>query len=256
MTHSTTRFRLASRYALWHLLLSVMVGGCSAVFVFGLLYPSPYQAMLGAGRVFLLLMLALVVCGPLLTWILVNPNKSRRAHAVDFGLIGAVQLFALLFGLHALWASRPVVLAFEVDRLMLVTANEIQTQDLNLAPAGLQHLPWWGVTQVNTRQSRDGQEALESVDLGMVGIGPAMRPGWWLPWNSAQAAMAQRSKPLTELQQRRPHDAPALSTAATHSRHAIEQLRYLPLTSTKTREWVGLLDEQMNLVGWAEVDGF
>ena len=38
--------------------------------------------------------------------------------------------------------------------------------------------------------------------------------------------------------------------------HAAAELSYLPLVSSKTLDWVALLDAQMNMVGWAPVDGF
>ena len=62
--------------------------------------------------------------------------------------------------------------------------------------------------------------------------------------------------PLAELMARRPEAADALRRAARDSGLPPEQLRYLPLTSHKTLDWVALLDAQMNLVGWAPVDGF
>lgn len=44
--------------------------------------------------------------------------------------------------------------------------------------------------------------------------------------------------------------------AAQASGHRVKDLSYLPLTSSKTREWVALLDAEMNMVGFAPVDGF
>jgi hypothetical protein len=34
------------------------------------------------------------------------------------------------------------------------------------------------------------------------------------------------------------------------------ELRYLPLTSSRTKDWVALLDGGLNMVGWAPMDGF
>ena len=139
-----TRVKFASRAALWHLLLSMCVGLISAVCVFGLLYPPPFQTMLGVGEVFFLLLVVDVICGPLLTLLMTSPAKSRRAQWLDFGLIGMLQMLALLYWLHGVWYARPVVMAFEVDRLVVITANEVQSQELSLASAGMRKLPWWG----------------------------------------------------------------------------------------------------------------
>ena len=38
--------------------------------------------------------------------------------------------------------------------------------------------------------------------------------------------------------------------------HAAAELSYLPLVSSKTLDWVALLDADLNIVGHAPVDGF
>lgn len=253
------RFRFASRCALWHGLVSVAAALLAAALVFGLFYSWPYRAMLGVGSIFGLLLAIDVVCGPLLTLVLANPAKSRREHLLDFGLVGAIQIAALVYGLHSVWLARPVVLAFERDRLVVVTANEIDTDALpQVSPAlpALRTLPWWGVARVATRYPADSTEYFASMNLGMAGISPAMRPGWWLPWGSAQSEMAQRTRPLLELLERRPEAAADVRAAAQGAALDTGQLRYLPLTSSKTRDWIVLLNSQLEPVGFAPVDGF
>ena len=253
---SEQRLRFALRYALRHALVSLLVAGLSALFVFGLLYPPPTSAMLGVGSIFLLLLGVDVVCGPLLTLLLANPAKPQRERWLDFSLVGLVQLAALLYGLHSLWAARPVVLAFEVDRLVIASANEVQTETLSQAPAELQSLPWWGVLQVSTRKAKDSDEFFESMNLGLGGITPAMRPHWWLPWDGAQVGIQERAKPVAELLARRPQAASVLQAAMAETGLPVQQLRYLPLTSSKTKDWVALLNTEGRIVGYAPVDGF
>lgn len=251
-----TRLKFASRFALRHLLLSLLIAAVSAAVVFGLWYPMPWRAMLGVGAIYGLILAVDVVCGPLLTLVLASPSKSQRERWLDFSLIGLIQLLALAYGLHSVWVGRPAVLGFEVDRLAVVTANEIEADQLAQAPAGLRRLPWWGVHRVGTRPPKDSADMLRSVELGLSGVSLVMQPGWWLPWQDALPAMQARARPLTELMARRPEAADALRRAARDSGLPPEQLRYLPLTSHKTLDWVALLDAQMNLVGWAPVDGF
>ena len=251
-----TRLRFAFGYALRHLLISVCVALVVALFVFGLLYPPPFSSILGVGGIFFLLLAVDVVCGPLLTLILATPSKSLRERWVDFSLVGLVQVAALLYGLHSLWAARPVVLAFEVDRLVIASANEVQTETLSQAPAELQSLPWWGVLQVGTRKAKDSDEFFESMNLGLGGITPAMRPHWWLPWDGAQVGIQERAKPVAELLARRPQAAPVLQAAMAETGLPVQQLRYLPLTSSKVKDWVALLNAEGQIVGHAPVDGF
>lgn len=251
-----SRLSFALRYASIHALISILVAILSAAVVFGFWYGVPYRQLLGVASIFVLILLVDVVCGPLLTLILASPAKSRRERWLDFSLIGLIQIAALAYGLHSVWVARPVALVHEVDRLVVVTANEVDTAQLPQAPEGLRRLPWWGVRHVGTRGPKDSQEFLENIERSFAGISPAMQPGWWLPWDQARNAMAARAKPLSELVERRPEDAAALQAAADKTGHAVADLRYLPLVSSKTLDWVALLDADMHMVGWAEVDGF
>ena len=208
-------------------------------------------------NIYLLVLAVDVICGPLLTLILVNPKKSTHERWIDFSLIGLIQIAALLYGMHSVWIARPVALVFEVDRLALVTANEIEPQSLAKAFPEFRQLSWTGeLIQAGTRKPKDGAEMLRSVEMGLAGISVAQQPDWWLPWVDVLPAMRERIKPLSELIARRPQDASALEAAAQRSGLGVQELSYLPLVSSKTLEWVALLDADMNMVGYAQVDGF
>ncbi|GAB2740731.1 fimb protein [Melaminivora jejuensis] len=251
-----TRVRHALRYALRHLLISAAVAVAAAVLVFRLLYPPPWHLLFGVGSMFFLLLAVDVVCGPLLTLIVANPKKSRRERWLDFSLVGLVQLAALLYGLHSVWVARPAVLAFESDRLMAISATEVQIDALAQAPQGLRRLPWWGLQQVGTRKAASNDEFFQSMKLGLSGISPAMRPDWWTPWDSALPAMRARARPVGELLERRPQDAATLHEAIAATGLTAGQLRYLPLTTRKVKEWTALLDADMRIVGYAPIDAF
>ena len=251
-----TRLRFAARYAGRHLLISLLIALASAGVVFGLWYAAPYRQMLQVDHIYLLVLAVDVVCGPLLTLVLASPKKSRRERWLDFSLIGVIQLAALAYGMHSVWAARPVALAFETDRLVVVTANELEADALPKAPPDLQRLRWAGVLEVGTRKPANSDEMLASLDKEFAGLSPAMRPGWWLPWAEARPAMRQRAKPLAELIGRRPKAAAQLQAVAKSAGRAVNDLRYLPLVSSKTLDWVALLDADMRMVGWAPVDGF
>lgn len=255
MSAFPSHLRFAARYALCHLGISLVVALISAALVFGVLYPWPYRTMLGVGSIFMLMLVVDVVCGPLLTSVLANPRKSRRERWLDFSLVGLIQMLALAYGLHSVWVARPVVLAYEKDRLVVVTANEIDPTDLPNAPDGFRNLPWAGLLQVGTRDGTSA-ELLDSVQRSLAGESPAMRPGWWVPKSQQLADMNARAKPLAELVAHRPQDADILRAAAKDAGADPANLRYLPLTSSKTKDWVALLDAKLDMVGYAPVDGF
>ncbi len=251
-----TRLRFAFRWSLRHLLVSAVIATLSAALVFRLWYPMPYRAMLGVGGIFLLLLLVDVVCGPLITLILANPLKSRREMKTDLSLIALIQTVALAYGMHALWIARPAVLAFEKDRLTVVSANEVDIAGLSHAPTGLRRLPSYGVLNVATRKPVSNAEFFSSIELSLAGVTPAMRPAWWEPMADQHAEMSARVKPLPELIARRTNAVAVLTKAARDAGYPVEALVYLPLTSSKTKEWIALLNGSLEMVGYAPVDGF
>ena len=124
-----------------HFVASCALALAAALVVFAYWIPESYWGLVRAPQLFLVLLAVDVVCGPLLTAILVNPAKSRRELWLDFSLVVLLQLGALAYGLHAIANVRPVAMVFEVDRFVAVSASQINTEDLAQAPADFQQLP-------------------------------------------------------------------------------------------------------------------
>ncbi len=212
--------------------------------------------MLGVAGLFGLVVVVDVVCGPLLTLLLASPHKSRNTLVWDLAVVALLQVTAFGYGVWTVFAARPVVVVFEVDRFVVVTANEVLVEQLNQAPAELQKLPWTGVRFLAVRSAETTEEHLQSVELSLRGVTTAMRPGWWRPFAEAKAGIQRGAKPLAELIQRRPEQLTQIHEAVARSGYQVSELRYLPLTSSRTMEWVALLAEGEMIVGFAEVDGF
>jgi hypothetical protein len=188
--------------------------------------------------------------------VLASPKKSRQERWVDLSLVGAIQVIALAYGLWSVFGARPVALVFEVDRLTIVSANEVQTEQLSAAPEGLRALPWAGINLAGVRKPRSSSEHMESLDMSLQGVTPAMRPDWWVPYDAAKPDVIHKAKPLTDLLKAQPQQSTLLESTAAKSGLPIEALRYLPLTSSKVLEWVALISPVGDVVGYAPVDGF
>lgn len=251
-----SRLSFALRWAAGHLVISAVVAALAALLVFGVWYPSPWRQLLGVAGVFALVVGVDLVCGPLLTLVLASPKKSRKERWTDLSLVGAIQLIALAYGLWSVFGARPVALVFEVDRLTIVGANEVQIDQLNAAPEGLRALPWAGVQMAGVRKPISSTENLESLDMSLQGVTPAMRPSWWVPYAAVIPEVVKRAKPLAELLKLRPQQAALLESAAAKTGLPMGQLLYLPLTSSKVVDWVALLSPEGDVVGYAPVDGF
>lgn len=251
-----SRVRYALRWSLGHLGISLFVAALSAALVLGVWYPDPWRQLLGVASIFGLVVAVDVVCGPLLTLVLASPKKSRLERWVDISLVSAIQLIALAFGLWSVFVARPVAVVFEVDRLVVVTANEVQTDRLSEAPEGLQELPFFGVNYLSLRKPSSPEEFLRSVDESLQGVTQAMRPDWWLPFEDARPELVKRSQPLSVLLDKRPDQRELLIEAAQKTGQNLSDLRFMPLTSSKQSDWVALLNMSGDLVGYAPIDGF
>lgn len=241
-----------------HLTASCTVALAVAWLVFSVWVPAPYQGLVQAPQLFIVLLLVDVVCGPLLTAVLANPAKPRKELRLDFALVVLVQLCALAYGLHTIANARPVALVFEVDRFAVVSASQVSPNELSQAPAEAQKLPWNGPVLLGIRAPHTPDEKLQSIDLSLQGIEPSARPNWWQSYEISRPQVVARMQPLQVLQQRAPAAQWQLVEAELHKlQRAMAQTFYLPLVSRHQLDsWIVLLDAQANIVGHVAVDGF
>lgn len=255
--HMRARFTAALRAGFVHLLLTGLVAGSMAWLVFGLWFPWPLYELVGGRDLFLLVVGVDLVCGPLLTTVLWNPAKPRPELFWDLSLVAAVQIAALAYGMHTVAIARPVHIVFEVDRLRVVTASEIEAADLPFALEEFRRLPWTGPTLASIREAQNSQELLNSVDLSMGGQEPSQRPGWWQAYALGLPQLFQRARSLEVLAAARPKQKQVLQDAVKASGLPEADLLWLPLTSARSLDWVVLLDKKSGLPrAYASIDGF
>ncbi len=255
---STNRLQAALKAFGIHLLITASIAALVAVLVLKVWFPYPLADLVGGLHIFWMMVGVDVVCGPLLTAVLFNPAKPRRELTIDLSIVAVVQLAALAYGLYTLSLARPVIQAFEVDRIAVVTAREIDDTQLVQAPKGLQKLSWTGARLVGTRQPKDGDENLRSIELSMAGLEPSARPGWWQPYAKNKEQIQKRMKPLAKLRaKQKPKQQQAIDAAVKETGLAITDLFYLPFTSQKNKDgWIVLLNKQTEILAHAPVSGF
>ena len=241
-----------------HFLGSALVALCVAAAVFFVWYPWPFYEIVRGRELFWLIIGVDVVCGPLLTMVLWNPIKPRREMVLDLGLVVLIQFSALGYGLHVIADARPIRLVFEVDRFRLVSASEVNIDELPLAPQHLEKLPWGGPTLIGIRQPRSGEETLRSIELSLAGQEPSLRPGWWQNYENSRSEVMQRMKPISALRTVRTAPEQAqIDLAVAKVGRPIDEVGYVPLVSKKSLDdWIVLLDRSANIVGYAPVGGF
>lgn len=252
------RMRAALVFFACHLGLSALLAMLVAVLVMGLWYPYPYRDLAGGMNLFWIMVGVDVMSGPLLTLVLFNPAKSRRELTLDLGLVALVQLAALIYGLYSISLARPVMLVHETDRFVVVTAADLQEQNLSAALPVFQNLPWTGPVQAGVRKSRHIEEMIKSVELSLGGLPPSLRPDWWQPYADSVAEVKTRMRPVSILRNSLPPNGKhAVDAAVQKTQLPIEALHYLPLVAHNNLDgWVVLLNNQADIVGYAPVSGF
>lgn len=251
------RIRAAANAAFIHLLCSMGIAVLAAILVFAVWYPYPYRELSGGRELFLLVMAVDVVCGPLLTAVLFNPAKPRAELVRDLALVVAIQLAALAYGLYSVALARPVHLVFEVDRMRAVTVADVQPADLAKANAPWNTLPWTGPTVIGARGPKDLAEKNEDLDLSLQGNERSQRPHWWQDFALSRDAALARAKPVSLLRGKHPLQAELIDQAIRDSGHAEAALKWLPLTSSRSLDWVVLIDGKTAIpVAYLPLDGF
>ncbi len=111
-----------------HFSISLMIGIFALSMLYFVYYPQPYFEPAGASKLVFILLGVDVVLGPLLT--LVVFKSGKKLLKLDLSMIAVVQMAALLYGLHIMWAARPVFVVASVDRFELVYAGDITNEAL------------------------------------------------------------------------------------------------------------------------------
>jgi hypothetical protein len=246
------RFRLLAAGS--HLAISAAVAACVALVTLGLWYPGAYGAMAGGRHLFFLVLAVDVTLGPLLTLVIFDKRKPRAELVRDLAVIGALQLAALLYGLHTVYIVRPVALVHEGGRFRLVSANDVRVEELPTAREEYRSLSLTGPVVLGTRSSQSSEERLASLDLALKGYDLGQRPSYWRPYAESRPAILSEAKPVTDLVARYPARRAELEHTLRELKLQPQQARYLPVVARD--DWVAILDAAGDVAGFAPFDGF
>lgn len=250
------RYQIAAKAAGVHGLCSLLVTVGAAWIVFAIWYAYPYSELAGGRELFLLVVFVDVVCGPLLTFVLFNPRKSRKELTLDLSLVMLLQLAALGYGMWTVWQARPLYLAYEVDRFKLIAAVNVDADELKLLPVNLAPQFWSGPKIVGIRPPKNLEEHNRVLfEAAAGGRDYAERPKFYVPYGKETAAqLLKRVKPLSEFLLKRPDQTKAAQKLALERKADVAQWMYLPVIARQ--DWVAVLDKQGQVQGFLKGDGF
>lgn len=251
------RIRAASRAALVHLTCGLVLAGLLAILIFLVWFPYPYHEISSGKHLFIILLVADIVCGPFLTLLLFDPAKERWKWGLDMLLILCLQLGALLYGLSNIAQSRPVFLAYEGDRFRVVYSADIHPERLNEALPQLSHLSWSGPRLIGVRllESTD-PEYLWSLRMALEGEPPSFRPERWVEYSAQKEQLLSALKPLEQLSFQHQSEF-SLVDIEKDAGLPSAALGYLPLVQESMTDWIVVVgrDDGLPKAYW-HIDGW
>jgi len=106
-----------------HLSMSILVFIYLAYQIYYNWYPEPYFSVDGGWPGIRLVGAVDLVLGPLITFLIFDPSKSRRAIMFDLITIAVIQLAALSYGIYSTYSQRPVAVVV-IDQFVYSTTIE------------------------------------------------------------------------------------------------------------------------------------
>ncbi len=122
---SCTNRMTRTKAFLTHLLVSVTVVSALLGVLVTRWYPMPYFVADGGWQGLRLIVGIDIVLGPLLSFVVYSPAKTRRALLFDYAVIGLLQVSAFGFGVWTVFTQRTALVVFADGSFYTVPADEI-----------------------------------------------------------------------------------------------------------------------------------
>jgi hypothetical protein len=220
-----------------HLLASLLVAICVTLPLILWLYPSPFLEAAGGSSLLLMILGIDVVLGPLLTFLVFDRRKASLKR--DLRVIIGIQLIALVYGLYVTSLSRPVFMTFVVDRFEMVSAAEVDDEEMARAPVQFRDMKWGHPIQAFAEQPTDPKER-QDVLFAFVKSGIDLKQffRYYKPFETALPLIRQRAQAVESLKKFNP--VKDVDTALEPYQKSAE-LRFVPMQGKK-RDLTVLVD--------------
>lgn len=158
-------------------------------------YPGPLFTVAGGINIIGILTAVDVVLGPLIMLIIFNPQK--KSLKFDIACVLVFQIAAMGYGSWTVIQARPAFVALVDDKFKLVTANEIEEDDLKKAslPA-FKSIPLGGPMVVGTQMPSDPKQVEAVLFAGTAGLGLQNLPQNYLPYDKVLEQAKQAARPV------------------------------------------------------------
>ena len=179
---------------LLHLLLSILVFTGLFAWLLARWYPEPLFTASGGIQGLKIAILVDLVLGPLLSFVVYNPKKSRRELLLDYSVIALFQLGALAWGIYNIHQNRPVAIAWWDDRFYTVPYNALGNQNPMIPRDKLEKLLDEKIPLVIVPPPRSSDELAGIMDVFLnQGIPPQQRVDLYQPASSSLGTLRKHA---------------------------------------------------------------
>lgn len=212
-----------------YLLVCAAVATAVLVFMRLLWFPGALFSLTGGSGLLLILVSVDVVLGPLLVLIIYKQGKSSLKF--DLAVIALLQLSALGYGLYTVSQARPVYMVFTVDRFDVVTAKDLDPDDLaQVKVAQFKSISWGRPQFIAVSRPADPAAANKVLESALQGKDLQMFPQYYIEYAAATAEILRKAKSLESLQRRAPQ---LIGKFLQGTGRDASSVRFLPLRAPK-----------------------
>jgi len=239
-----------------HFVATAGLGAIAAAIIFLVWYPHPFATMIGGTELFWLVVGCDLALGPLVSLVIYNSRKARWKLVMDYSIIGSLQVAAMVYGLYIVAGTRPVYVAFVLDRIEVVTAFDISDSELAQArdPRYLR-LPWTGPRLVSIKVPREDYN--DAMDQSLMGNEEHQRPKFYVPYQDALEQIRKRARPVSRITKKFPQTAPKFDEALAELKGIpADRIATLPVRH-RNGFWTALIDTSTGMpVRYVAVDPY
>jgi hypothetical protein len=208
--------------------LSAALAAAVLALMLSLWYPGPLFEAAGGEHLIFILVGVDVTLGPLITLIIFKAGKPGLKF--DLAVIAMIQLSALAYGMHTVSLARPVYLVFTKDRFDLVSARDLDPEDLKKARPEFDHLPLGRPRYIAAVAPEDRVARQKLLMESLQGKDLQMHPQYYVPYEQEIPSALARALPLTLLLKRDPERVQRGLHSAGRSE---ESVKFLPLRASQ-----------------------
>jgi hypothetical protein len=186
-----------------HLLISLVIAAITGSIIYFVWYPPPYFQIAGGSKLMLLIMGVDVVVGPFLT--LAVFKSGKKGLRFDLTVIALLQVISFCYGASVIARARPVFVVGEIDRFVIVAANELDDGDLAQGSRDeFRTRSWTGPRLVGAKLPDKGRQSIALAMSALAGKDINRMPKYYVPYSEVAQSLLARSHALADAMDKTP----------------------------------------------------